>query len=456
MTIDAYATQLRAIIAQSEPVVLLAERQHVGLLERAAGGRRVTAVEDLDGPAMADPSPAAPEAAVFVQYSSGATAEPHGCILTAGAIARQLQALSLALDIDPDVDMSVDWLPLSHDMGLFGCLLMTAYWTGTRQALSSPDRFLTAPQSWFGDCVRFGATVSAGPNFALEVAAKVANTIPVERAPMRRLVVGGERVDAATLRRAAAAIGPRALPATALTPAYGLAEAVLAVTMAPIGAGPRIAHVSRDALANGMVEILDTADSEVPGGVSSVVSAGVPLSGASVDVIGDADVGAIRVRCSSLSEGYLGLPDETDRRFTPAGLLTGDLGFMLDKHVYVTGRLDDLLVVAGRNVYARDIEAAILEIGAIRPGSCAVVQLLEADEPRLAAVVEPVDHHPDFSVMASQMTTAARASTGVRLSECVFLPTGTFPKTPSGKTRRFRCQELAAEQGLAGAVHVRS
>jgi fatty-acyl-CoA synthase len=454
MTIDAYAAQLAAIFAQSEPVVLLAERQYVELLEGASGGLRVAAVEDLDGPAMADPSLARPKDVVFVQYSSGATAEPHGCMLTAGAIAHQLQALAIALEIDAEADMSVDWLPLSHDMGLFGCLLMTAYWTGTRQALSSPSRFLSAPQSWFGDCARFGATITAGPNFALELAARVATAIPVERVPMRRLVIGGERVDAATLERTARAIGPQALPVQALTPAYGLAEAVLAVTIAPIGAGARIAHVSREALANGTVQTVETVEDEVTD-ASLVVSAGVPLSGASVDVIGDSDVGEIRIRSSSLAEGYLGLHGETARRFTADGLLTGDLGFVLDQHLYVTGRLDDLLVVAGRNVYARDIEAAILETGAIRPGSCAVVQLLDAGEPRLAAVVEPVERHPDFAVMAAQMAQAARASAGVRLSECVFLPVGVFPKTPSGKTRRFRCQELAGEQGLAGAVHAR-
>ena len=136
------------------------------------------------------------------------------------------------------------WLPLSHDMGLFGCLGLT-YWTGHRLVLGTPQRFLSQPGSWLEDCALYGATVSAAPNFALDVAARVASVRMPPPSPMRRLVVGGEHVHAGTLLRAAQVLGNGTFKLSALIPAYGLAEAVLAVTMSPLGGAVRHPETGR-------------------------------------------------------------------------------------------------------------------------------------------------------------------------------------------------------------------
>jgi acyl-CoA synthetase (AMP-forming)/AMP-acid ligase II len=337
-------------------------------------------------------------------------------------------------------------------MGLFGCLLLTAYWTGVPLALSTPQRFLTNPRSWFADCGEFGATITCGPNFGLEVTARFASTLPPTRIPMRRVVVGGERIEPGTLERVCAALGPERLRREALMPAYGLAEGTLAVTMAPIRSGPTVLEVERDALAEGVVRPVAAGSGDES--ATAITSVGEALPGVEVDIVGDDGVGEVRVRSVSLASGYLNAPERTDARFTPEGLLTGDIGFEHEGQVYITGRSGDLLIVAGRNVYARDIEHAIAGAGGVRPGSCAVVNVNGDSDPRLVAVVEPVDGHPDLGVMSQRMAAAARDAAGVRLAECVFLPRGQFPKTPSGKAQRHRCQELASDRGFSAAERV--
>lgn len=444
MSAERYLGQLRRIIAQAQPALVLVDGSWAGALAEWCPGARVRAIGSVDGAALRDEYVPADEDAVFVQYSSGSTSDPSGCVLSARAIARQLGLLERALELDPQRDVKVDWLPLSHDMGLFGCLLLTAYWTGVPQVIGTPQRFLTAPWSWFSDCAQFGATLSSVPNFALELTAKVAGLLPQDPVPMRRLVIGGERVDHRTLERACAALGPGRLAWKALLPAYGLAEAVLAVTMTPLGAGPGLLEVDREALAAGSVRSIDRSSAPEGSSVTTLVSAGMALPGVCVETVGNADVGEVRVRSQSIADGYLNAPERTRQRFTSCGLLTGDLGFVHRGELYVTGRNDDLLIIAGRNVYARDIETALFESGAARPGNAAVVHI-GGDPERLAAVVEPVEEQADLRAIAERIGSIARAAVGVRLTECVFLPRGSLPKTPSGKVQRFRCQELAEE-----------
>ncbi len=450
MAWEAYLAQLDKIIVQADPALLFVSREYVPLLGERWPSVQVVALRDVDGPALSDWMLPGPEEQVFVQYSSGTTSEPRGAVLSAGAIANQLSMLEVALRTDPEADVCVGWVPISHDMGLFGCVLLMGYWVGARLVLSPPERFVSAPQSWFADCARFGATITCAPNFGLHMAARLASLLPPTAIPMRRLVLGGERVDPMTMNRACAVLGPARLPRRALLPAYGLAEVVLAASLTPFEAGPTVLSLDRGALSRGSVRLLESC-ADASDTSTLVASVGVPLEGVEVDILGRKDVGEVRVRSPSLSDGYLNAPKATAERFTPDGLLTGDLGFLYDGSLYITGRKSDLLVVGGRNVYARDLEAAIMALGDIRWGSCAVVVVNEGVEPRLVAVVEPIKNHPAFSMLAGRMATAVRSAAGVRLSECVFLGEGRFPKTPSGKPQRFRCQEIAADRAFSAA-----
>jgi fatty-acyl-CoA synthase len=449
-----YAAQLRRIVAQSGPVVLLCDTGLVPLLD---GNVSVRVVPFHEVPKLVSFEPAPPrlDDAAFVQYSSGSTTDPRGSVLTPRAIAWQLATLERKLAIDPEADTFVAWLPLSHDMGFFGCLLLS-YWTGHRLVLSTPQRFLRRPASWLADCARYSATLSATPSFGLALASRVARASLSPAFPMRRMVVGSDHIDPNTLREASVVLGKERLPWSSLVPAYGLAEAVLAVTMADPGAGPTVLELDRDALSGGRVETIGVAEAR-ESGIQTVVltSAGRALPGNRLQVAHGERVGEIVVESPSLAAGYLDAPRQTKQRFTSCGLLTGDLGFVNENELYLCGRLDDLMSIAGRNVFARDIETALAVLPGVRAGACAVVNVDSEDGTRLIAVVEPRPDHPAFQIMADSIAAAALSVVGVRVDECLFVRRGRLPKTPSGKVQRFRCRELATEAKTALDVRVR-
>jgi acyl-CoA synthetase (AMP-forming)/AMP-acid ligase II len=435
-----YLAQLRTIVSRAEPTLFVCDASVRSFVAEADLKIAIVTFAELAGGAAGDPTPPPDTAPAFVQFSSGSTSEPRGCVLTPRAIARQLAMLERNLGIDPDRDTTVGWLPLSHDMGLFGCLLLT-YWTGHRLVMSKPERFLTNPSSWLQDCARFQATLSGGPNFALDLAVRAAQRQLPAPFPMRGLVIGGERVEPGTLRRANAVLGDERLKMSALLPAYGLAEAVLAVTMTPKDEGPLMLEFCAEALAAGEVGPARSGASQTV----ALASVGRPLPGNDVRIAPPGQIGEIVVRSPSLAEGYLDDPDSTAERFTDAGLLTGDLGFVRDGHLFVTGRVDDLISVAGRNIYARDIELAIARVPGVRHGGCAVVDMRHGSAPRLVALIELGDAPPDLALVAERIRDSARRTAGVTISACVFVPRGGLPKTPSGKLQRFRCQQLAIE-----------
>jgi fatty-acyl-CoA synthase len=237
-----------------------------------------------------------------------------------------------------------------------------------------------------------------------------------------------------------------------LVPAYGLAEAVLAVTMSPLGEEPTIMDLDTTAL--GRREVCRAKPDER--NRRAVVSSGLPLPGNDVHIRGGLPLGEIVVQSPCLADGYLDAPDATTERFSAEGFLTGDLGFVDAGKLYVTGRVDDLITIAGRNIYGRDIEACLGRIEGVRPDACCVVDTEVGGTTRLVAVIEPRADHPDFSVMAEAIGMAARAGAGVTIAECVFLPKGWFPKTPSGKVQRFRCRDIAASPESHTVVRART
>lgn len=452
MSGEAYAAQLRTIVARTAPVLVLADGDLAGGVASLELGPPVAAFQALEGDPLKTVCPPGADAAAFVQFSSGSTMTPKGCVLTPRAIAAQLEALRLALPIDPERDTGVNWLPLSHDMGLFGCVLL-AYWTGHHNVHGTPQRFLARPVTWLEDMARFGGTCGASPPFALSLVARRLRAPLPGRLAMRKLVVGGERIDPPGLGRFVDALDG-ALEIGDLMPSYGLAEAVLAVAMTRDG-GPRLRTVDADALAAGTVA---DATAGPDGRAIALCGSGTPVPGAFVriDAPPGADVGEIVVGGESLASGYLADPERTAARFGPEGVRTGDLGFVDDDgHLFVTGRLDDLITVGGRNVYARDMEVAAATIDGVREGRCAVVALGEADDHALVALIESDLAGDARTDVARQVRAAAIRQVGVGIDSCLFVDAGRLPKTPSGKIQRFRCRALASEElDRAGAVHL--
>ncbi|MPZ79424.1 MAG: AMP-binding protein [Actinophytocola sp.] len=433
-----YAKQLRTICERLRPEVFLLEERMFGLLDEDLRTKlRARTWESLHGTGRVDASPPGDDDLAFVQYSSGSTSAPKGCMLTPRAIGHQLELITTMLDGRPEGETTVSWLPLSHDMGIFGTLL-TPWINDWTLYLSTPERFTFAPRTWFGDMAEFGGTMTAGTNTALHLGSRIGRSTRLASGlDVRACIIGAERVEADTLRRVVDSLGPFGFRPESLMPAYGLAEATLAVTATPVHEAPRHLVVDSIALADGELHEVDP-DAE---SATAVVSAGTPCLG--VEVLGAPTdrLGEIGVRSPALAAGYYADPARTAERFTGDTVRTADLGFVRDGHLYPVGRIDDVISVSGRKVYAREIENAVDGLAGVRRG-CTTLISADGSGRELTLFVEVKRRLADYRPLAEAVASLAMAKAAVALDECVFLSRNSLPKTPSGKIQRHRCRQM--------------
>ncbi|MFI9724374.1 AMP-binding protein [Streptomyces sp. NPDC052396] len=441
----AYGRRLNALAERLDPVVLLTDEHLAPLVpEELTAGLPVftwpTLYESRHRYARTrlDPSPPGSEETAFIQFSSGSTGSPKGCELSARAIGAQLAMLREMSGGRPGAESIASWLPLSHDMGMFGTLLH-AWVFDYDFVLSSPERFGMAPRSWFRDMAEFGATMTAGTNTALHLATRAqGRAVLPEPLRLRVCVVGAERVDWDTLEAAATAFGPSGLTRAVFMPAYGMAEATLAVAATPRATDPVARSFDGSALNAG--RIVPVADGTP--GATLLVSNGPPLPRVTVRAAHPDRVAELVVSSPSLATGYHGDPGRTSETFRDGALHTGDLGFVHDSEVYFVGRADDLISVGGRNVYAGEVESAVEALGPVRAGCSALVDVAASGPPRLVLFLEPQRARDDLALIADRAAAVAREKSGIALDECVFVERGGLPRTPSGKIQRFRCRSL--------------
>jgi acyl-CoA synthetase (AMP-forming)/AMP-acid ligase II len=446
MSVEGYVRQLDALCRLVGSPFFLAEERFLQFMPDDApiSAQGVGYRELIDTPERADVEPPDPDATVFVQFSSGTTGEPRGVQLSGRAVDAQMRILMERMRIDPQRDVGYIWLPLSHDMGFFGCNLLAIY-TGMRGIRSTPERFLMEPRSWFEDCAEMGVTVTAGPPSALHLAARAerAGAGDGRALDLRVCLVGAEPVQWDVLEAAAAALAPRGLSLDTFTVAYGLAETTLAVTIGDLEGPPRYLHVDGEALANGRVEEV----AEDAPGARRILSTGTPVGATEVEV--DPLTSEIVVRSPSAADGYFGDPAATSARFQDGAVRTGDIGFVRDGELYVVGRSDDVLIVGGRNVYVHEVEAEMGADPAIREGNCAIVESHREGRARIGVLCELASARgggdaagEDADGVSDRLRRIALERVGLSVDEVVFLDPGAFPKTPSGKVQRFRCREL--------------
>ena len=450
--IEEYVAQLRQLCVRADAHLLVLEDAFAAGLE-LPNGPRVVGFGQLPADGRIDYRLPGTDEPAFVQCSSGSTGGPKGCVLTPRAMDAQVRMLIDRLEVDPASDSAFSWLPLSHDMGLFGSFL-TAFVAGAPLTLGSPLRFLRSPGTWLNDCAASGATVTVGPNFGLALALRAARRMPPkERLSLRTWILGSDPIEAEVLERASQLLIPLGASASTLTPAYGMAEATLAVSMAERYAEPASVIVALDALYDGKVAEPSLDPAEL---TTRVVSCGPPVADTSIRIDGPGDVGEIVVRSTSLATGYLGEPARTAQAFTPQGeFRTGDLGFVRDGELYVIGRKDDMMSVGGRNIIAGEIESRIGEDSRVRSGSCVLVDVDLLGKRELVVLSEPATADIDFVDTAQSMRRTAADVAGIGIRECIFVPRGSLPKSPSGKIQRFRCRRLAASPETITLARVR-
>ncbi|HEX7600754.1 MAG TPA: AMP-binding protein, partial [Polyangiaceae bacterium] len=388
----------------------------------------------------------------LIQYTSGTTGQPKGVVIPHAALVSNAFAIAKGLHITPS-DVGVSWLPLFHDMGLIGVLL-TAVAHPYALHLAGPEYFAMGAERWMRLASKVRATITAAPNFAYEHCAKRANKLDGERLESLRLALNGaEPVHAATVRRFATALEQNGLSPTVSLPVYGMAECTLAVSFAEPGALHTMS-VDRARLEHDGVVIAASGDD-----AREVVSVGAPVAGTSVRVADETGrtlpsgrVGVLRVAGTSVMNGYFRNDDASARALADGWLDTGDLGFIADGRVYVTGRAKDLIIQGGRNVYPYDLERIATEAGDLRAGGVVAFGRTGADSgtESIVLVAESSEKDPaKREALVRELRGAILATLGVKVEDIHLVPLGAVPRTTSGKARRRECARLL-ETGVIG------
>ncbi|SIR77716.1 AMP-binding protein [Williamsia sterculiae] len=432
-----YLAQLRMLCGRTRAELLVLDEEFAGMVD--AGNTPVIGYRSLPRQRRVPQNFPGDDEIAFVQYSSGSTSAPKGCSLTPAAIGNQLDLISARLEPDPATGAVYSWLPLSHDMGLFGGLLWP-WASGQSLVQSSPTRFLRAPYTWLEECVERSVTTTVGPSFGLSIALRAARrSTPKGRLSLRDWIIGSDPIEYGLINEAVDVLGDIGLRSSVFQPAYGMAETTLAVSMTVSGSDPRPYRVDLDALYRG--ELAEAATNDR---AAAIVSCGPPMAGTDVWIDGDEEIGEIMVRSPSMATGYLDDPERTARTFPSPGVLrTGDRGFIRDGELYVIGRDDDMVSVGGRNVYTSILENRLGSDPRVRSGSCALVDVQRDEDRSLIVVLEPAAADIDFAATARSVRAAAATEAGIGISECVFVPRGQLPKSPSGKIQRFKCRAIA-------------
>jgi acyl-CoA synthetase (AMP-forming)/AMP-acid ligase II len=419
---QAYAKRLDEIVRLAEITILVVEDAYAGMLQSVTWSSPLAVVSAeslLQAPETSTGSPFEDgEPGELVQFSSGTTGAPKGVRLTGQAIGASVEATLNALGVSDRPEVFCAWLPLSHDMGLIGGLLgswvgCTRTGPGYRYVCISPELFLAKPSIWLEMCSASKATVTAAPTFAYSVLSRhLPRCEPLDLSHLRAAIVGAEPIGKVTLEAFAAQARRHGFREQALCPAYGLAEATLAVSMVRPSSG----WSSREIV--------------VEGRAGTYVSCGCVLDCVNVAAPG-IEQGAGPIRVAGAARCVETIPPARAR--TDHWLDTGDLGVLADGELFVTGRSDDLICVAGRNIFAWELESALSALSSIREGDCAIVTDGRGGYAVLFELRGPAS---DVGDVVRDVRKSLASKTGTAPSAVGCLPRGTIPKTPSGKVQR--------------------
>ncbi|MGV0746039.1 fatty acyl-AMP ligase [Mycolicibacterium sp. XJ870] len=475
-SLSGHVERLAAVLTDAKPTVVLTTtaasesvRKFLRTLPAADRPRMIAvdAVPDALG-SMFTGATLDTDDVAYLQYTSGSTRTPAGVEITHRNVCTNVLQMILAGDLDMGV-RSVSWLPLYHDMGLI--MVMFPALCGGQITLMDPMAFVRRPYRWIKQLAAeavHGRTFAAAPNFAFELAAERGLPPQGEALDLTNVVTllnGSEPVTMAAVEKFTTAFAPYGLPATAIKPSYGMAEATLSVaSIAPVAAATAV-YLDREELSAGRAAVVAADDA----GAVAYVSCGQPIPNQWA-VIADGDgievpdrtVGEIWLHGNNIGNGYFGRAEETERVFgnklqtrLDAGshaegapdngywLATGDLGVYIDGELYLTGRIKDLIVIDGRNHYPTDIETTVsLSSPAVRSGY-------------VAAFSVPGSRGEELVIVAERAAGAGRAEPGpivdavraavsrqhqVRIADVRMVAAGVIPRTTSGKLARNACR----------------
>lgn len=470
--------RLQAITADADARIMLSSRDvlgdSLGPMWSLVGDRAI-ATEEIDDHVANDfrgPSVRAGDLALL-QFTSGSTGTPRGVALTHANIMANAQQGFYAFDV-PDA-VCVFWLPPYHDLGLIGGMLIPVY-GGRRSVLMSPIAFLQQPIRWFEAIHRFQGTTTASPNFGYEWCLRKINLDECEGLDLsswKLAAVGAEPVRANTLRRFAERFAPIGFSYSAFTPGYGMAEATLAITSKPIESEPIIRDFDATAL-HAELPVAKPIDSLAKSNTvrtTSLVSSGQPVRECEVRIVDpvtrqllpDGHIGEIWVASPSVAKEYWNRPELSRETFQvtldqlipgtveeESFLRTGDLGFLLDNELFVSGRLKEQIIIAGRNYFPHDIETAIQSSHeAFKADGGIAFSVDHPDGERLVIVQEILrPKRFDFAQLTDHLRQAVYEETNLIPHAICLVAAASLPKTSSGKLRRLECRKQYLEGEL--------
>ncbi|MGB8509271.1 MAG: AMP-binding protein [Pyrinomonadaceae bacterium] len=464
--------RLVPIISNAEPKVALSTRlvvdrqAELSTTEPIFSTLQWIAVEEIpDQPLEFRPQVSGSDIA-FLQYTSGSTSVPKGVMVTHQNLISVFKDMDASWTHD-DSSVMVAWAPVFHDMGLIHGILFPLYFGFPVYTLMAAS-VLQQPKRWLEAITRFHGTHSAGPNFIFDLCLRRISEDDkreLDLSSLRACLTGAEAVRHKTLHRFREAFAPCGLRPDAIQPGYGLAEFTLTVSGVDVGRVPRTVHLDAAACEQGRVVL---ADAPQDGATRSYVSCGWTHVGSDIRIVDPQslherqphEIGEIWVRGANLTQGYWGNQEATEkvmgaRLIDGSGpyLRTGDLGFVIDGEVYIADRLKDLIIIRGRNLYPHDIETTVEEsLPEVRVGRCCAFSL-DNEEGEALVIVAEVEraqrHNFDPAEVFARLREAVSIHHEAELYDAVFVRTGTFPLTSSGKAQR----QKARQEYLDGTLH---
>ena len=408
-------------------------------------GLTVLTVADLLAAEPVDPVDTGEDDLALMQLTSGSTGSPKAVHITHRNLYANAEAMFIGAEYDVETDVMISWLPCFHDMGMIGFLTVPMYF-GAELVKVTPMDFLRDTLLWAKLIDKYKGTMTAAPNFAYALFAKrlrkQAEPGQFDLSTLRFALSGAEPVEPADVEDLIDAGRPFGLRASAILPAYGMAEATLAVSFSECNAGLVVDEVDADLLA-----ALRQAVPATKGNTRRLASLGPLLDGLQARIVDEhgtvkpsRGVGVIELRGEAMTPGHTTMGGFIPAQDEHGWYDTGDLGYITDNgHVVVCGRVKDVIIMAGRNIYPTDIERAAGRVEGVRPG-CAVAVRLDAGHSRetFAVAVESNAYQDPVEVrrIEHQVAHEVVSEVDVRPRNVVVLGPGTIPKTPSGKLRR--------------------
>lgn len=453
---DQVAPRLEAVGAR----VLVTNEEFAELVGPEPGGARVVRFDELLGRRSVGPGavPTTPGDVALLQFTSGSTARPRAVTLTHANLLAGCDLVARTLRMEAGQTW-VSWLPLYHDMGLIS--LITTLTTGASMFLATPEHFVNRPGWWLDTAARHGCYGTMTPPFGLRLAALDLRLNPrrLDLSRLQVVVTGAEPIDAEALQAFVDATAPAGLSPDALCPGYGLAEATLGVTSSRPGESVRSYVVHRQGLEpGGTVRLAE------PGaaGTRRLVSCGKPLPDTDVRIVDDAGevlppwrVGEIIARNGAVMAGYWSAREATAEVLPPDGWLhTGDLGFLTARgDLVVCGRIKDMIIVGGHNIYPEEYESAAQQVDGVRDGGVIAFSVPEIERMVVVAEIGRRCDGPDG--LAGRLMSELREAVPHTPEEVVIVRPGTVPRTTSGKLQRRLCCRLYVSGELSALATAR-